>query len=88
MSTVYQAIVIALMAAFVILFLGKTGLRTKLRDYYDKIGISVLADMLDCDFCLSFWTCLVIAMLLWILFGCEPDFLVLFCAPPITRYLL
>ena len=88
MSTVYQAIVIALMAAFVILFLGKTGLRTKFRDYYDKIGISVLADMLDCDFCLSFWTCLVIAMLLWILFGYKPDFLVLFCAPPITRYLL
>ena len=87
MSTVYQAIVIALMAAFVILFLGKTGLRTKLRDYYDKIGISVLADMLDCDFCLSFWTCLVIAMFLWA-FGHKPDFLVLFCAPPITRYLL
>lgn len=87
MSTVYQAIVIALMAAFVILFLGKTGLRIKLRDYYDKIGISVLADMLDCDFCLSFWTCLVIAMFLWA-FGYKPDFLVLFCAPPITRYLL
>ena len=87
MSTIYQAIVIALMAAFVILFLGKTCLRTKLRDYYDKIGISVLADMLDCDFCLSFWTCLVIAMFLWA-FDYKPDFLVLFCAPPITRYLL
>ena len=87
MSTVYKAIVIALMAAFVILFLGKTGLRIKFRDYYDKIGISVLADMLDCDFCLSFWTCLVIAMFLWT-FGYKPDFLVLFCAPPITRYLL
>lgn len=75
------------MAAFVILLLGKTGLRTKFRDYYDKIGISVLADMLDCDFCLSFWTCLIIAMFLWA-FGYKPDFLVLFCAPPITRYLL
>ena len=87
MSTVYQAVVIALTAAFVILFLNKTGLRIKFRDYCDKIGISVLADMLDCDFCLSFWTCLVIAMFLWT-FGYKPDFLVLFCAPPITRYLL
>lgn len=87
MSTVYQAIVIALMAAFIILFLGKTGLRTKLRDFSDRLGISLVADMLDCDFCLSFWTCLVIAMFLWA-FGYKPDFLVLFCAPPITRYLL
>ena len=87
MPTLYQAIVVALIAAFIILFLGKTGLRTKLRDYYDKVGISILADMLDCDFCLSFWTCLVIAMLLWA-FDYKPDFLVLLCAPPITRYLL
>lgn len=87
MSTLYQAIVVALMAAFIILFLGKTGLRIKVRDYYDKIGISVLADMLDCDFCLSFWTCFVLAVFLWAL-GYEPDFLVLLCAPPITRYLL
>ena len=87
MSTLCQAIIVALIAAFVILFLGKTGLRTKLRDYYDKIGISILADMLDCDFCLSFWTCLIITICLWT-FGYEPYFLVLFCAPPITRYLL
>lgn len=87
MLAIYQIIVVALIAAFIILFLGKTGLRTKLRDYYDKIGISILADMLDCDFCLSFWTCLVVAMFLWT-FGYKPDFLVLFCAPPITRYLL
>ena len=87
MSTLYQAVVVALIAAFIILFLGKTGLRTKLRDYYDKLGITILANMLDCDFCLSFWTCLVVAMFLWT-FGYKPDFLVLFCAPPITRYLL
>jgi hypothetical protein len=87
MSTLYQAIIVALIAAFIILFLGKTGLRTKLRDYYDKIGISIIADMLDCDFCFSFWTCLVVAMLLCA-FGYKPDFLVLLCAPPITRYLL
>ena len=88
MPTLYQAIVVALIAAFIILFLGKTGLRIKLRDYYDKIGISIIADMLDCDFCLSFWTCLVIDMILLCAFGYKPDFLVLLCAPPITRYLL
>lgn len=87
MSALYQAIVVALIAAFVILFLGKTGLRTKFRDFNDKLGISLVADMLDCDFCLSFWTCLFIAIGLWTV-GWEPHILVIFCAPPITRYLL
>lgn len=87
MSTLCQAIVVALIAAFIILFLGKTCLRTKFRDWNDKVGISIVADMLDCDFCLSFWTCLIVAMCLWT-FGYEQHFLVIFCAPPITRYLL
>lgn len=87
MSTLYQIIIVALVAAFIILFLGKTGLRTKFRDWNDKIGISIAADMLDCDFCFSFWTCLFVALSFWA-FGYEPHFLVLLCAPPITRYLL
>lgn len=87
MSTLYQIIIVALVATFIVLFLGKTGLRTKIRDWNDKIGISIIADMLECDFCLSFWTCLFVALSLWA-FGYEPHFLVLLCAPPITRYLL
>ena len=87
MPTLYQAIIVALIATFIILFLNKTGLRIKFRDWNDKAGISIVADMLDCDFCLSFWTCLIIAIYLWT-FGYEPHFLVILCAPPITRYLL
>ena len=87
MSTLCQAIIVALTAAFIILFLNKTGLRIKFRDWDDKVGISIVADMLDCDFCLSFWTCFIVAICLWT-FRCEPHFLVIFCAPPITRYLL
>jgi hypothetical protein len=87
MSTLYQTIIVALVATFIILFLGKTGLRTKFRDWNDKIGISIVADMLECDFCLSFWTCMFVALSLWT-FGYEPHLLVLLCAPPITRYLL
>ena len=87
MSTLHQIIIVALTAAFIILFLGKTGLRTKFRDWNDRIGIKVVASALDCDFCLSFWTCLVIALIIW-LFGYEEHFIVLLCAPPITRYLI
>lgn len=87
MSTIYQTIIVALFAAFIILFLGKTGLRDKIRDFCDKIGISIIAEMLDCDFCLSFWICMFVSLLAWILCW-EPNILVVFCAPPITRYLL
>ena len=87
MPTLYQTIIVALTAAFIILFLNKIGYRIKFRDWNDKKGISIVADMLDCDFCFSFWTCLVVALCLWI-FGYEEHVLVLFCAPPITRYLL
>ena len=83
----YQSAIVALLAAFIILFLNKTGLRIKFRDYNDKIGISIVADMLDCDFCLSFWTCFCVAMAL-LLLGFEISMLVPFCATPITRYLL
>ena len=83
----YQSAIVALSAAFIILFLNKTGLRIKFRDYNDKIGISIVADMLDCDFCLSFWTCFALTIGFWT-FGWEPHFIVAFCAAPVTRFLL
>ena len=79
---------IALVATFIILFLGKTGLRTKLRDWSDAKGISLLADMLDCDFCLSFWVCFCLACGLTV-FGYEIYVIsTAICASPITRFLL
>lgn len=87
MQTFYQIVIVALVAAFIILVLGKTGLRDKIRDYCDKVGIPVVAEMLECDFCLSFWTCVFVALCFWAL-AWEPHLLVIFCAPPITRYLL
>lgn len=78
---------IALIAAFIILFIGKTGLRYRLRDIFDKIGLTVVADMLDCDFCISFWTCLIVALCL-----CAGEYefsiLTIICSTPITRMLL
>ena len=87
MPTIYQTIIVALIAAFIILFIGKTGLRTAIRDFNDKIGASIIAEMFDCDFCLSFWTCLVVAICFWI-YGYDFNILVVLCAPPITRYIL
>ena len=67
MPTVYQIILLALLAAFILLLLTKTGWRYALRDYYDLTGFSRIAKMLDCDFCFSFWLSLVLATFLAIL---------------------
>lgn len=88
MSEIYQIVVIATIAAFIILFLGKTGLRTEMRDWYDTKGIGLFADMLDCDFCLSFWLCLVLTILVILLTGNTHWLVAIICAPPITRILL
>lgn len=87
MSAICQTLIVATLAAFIILFLGKTGLRIKLRDISDKSGIRLLADMLDCDFCLSFWISLCLSLGFLVL-GYEISIIVPFCATPIARYLL
>ena len=88
MPEIYQIIIVALFAAFIILFLGKTGLRTKIRDWFDMKGVSIFADMLECDFCLSFWVCLCLACGLAV-FGYEIYVVATaICASPITLFLL
>lgn len=88
MSEVYKIIEIALFSAFIILFLGRTGLREKIRNYHDKIGAKIVADMFDCDFCLSFWTCLVIVTIAIAFTGDKTWYIAVFCSPPLTRFIL
>ena len=87
MPTIYQIIIIALLVAFIILLMNRTGARIKLRDFNDKIGISIIAEMLDCDFCLSFWLSVFITLIFRVL-GYDISFLIPFCTTPIVRYLL
>ena len=88
MPTIYQIILVALITAFIILFLNKTELRTKLRDFFDSKKINLLAELIDCDFCLSFWICLCVA-LGFMLLSYELTFIFTpFFATPITRFLL
>ena len=88
MSEIHKIILAALIVAFAILVLTKTGLRDKTRDAFDLKGIKFMADMIDCDLCLSFWlsmcTCISTAIysgdISWIY---VPAF-----STPITRFLL
>lgn len=66
MSEIYKIALTALIVAFAILVLTKTGLRDKTRDAFDLKQIAFMAEMIDCDLCLSFWlsvcTCISVAI--------------------------
>lgn len=64
MPEIYKIICIALVSAFIILVTTKTGIRDTARDLSDRAGFSLIAEMLDCNLCISFWTSLIICLLI------------------------
>lgn len=75
---------IACFSAFVILFMTKIGFR----EYVEVNGSKLLSELFSCDFCLSFWTGLIITVFIVAFTG---DFSLFLCAvitPPITRILI
>lgn len=88
MPTLYQVIYVALIVAFTVLFLGKTGLRTKIRDKADEFGIGLVADMLECDFCLCFWLSFIASFIIAFLTCDISMFLIPFLSTPIARFMI
>ena len=89
-TTVMFILLTALFAAFIILLSTKTGIRDKVRDWLDRKQTKwakVIASAIDCDFCLSFWVC-VILVVCALLAGLSVAYITPFCAAPITRFLL
>jgi hypothetical protein len=90
MSTVYfitllsALIYIALAAAFVILLIGKLGIRDNIIAKAPKL----ISQLFDCDFCLSFWTSLILAVILAIFFREMNILLIPIISTPITRILI
>ena len=90
MSTVYfitmlsALIYIALAAAFAILLIGKLGVRDGIITRAPKL----ISQLFDCDFCLSFWTSLILAILLAIFFNEMSIILIPIISTPITRILI
>lgn len=81
---VFLSLIIALFSAFSILLIEKVGYREKIQIRAPKL----IAELFSCDFCLSWWTCFVIALIIS-LFTCN---LLIICAAiaatPITRIML
>ncbi len=77
-------IITSLLSAFIILLITKLGLR----DFIIESGPAIISKMFNCDFCLSFWTNMIIAMVLTSLTG-QINLLVLpIFTAPITRILI
>ena len=90
MSTVYfitmlsALIYIALAAAFAILLIGKLGVRDEIIIRAPKL----IFQLFDCDFCLSFWTSLILAIILAIFFNEMSIIFIPIISTPITRILI
>ena len=93
MSTIYimiltvlmYAVVIACIASFTIMLLEKLGIRDRIVERAPML----ISKLFDCDFCLSFWVSLILAVILAII-NCEFTIFIIvpFISTPITRMLL
>lgn len=77
-------IYIALAAAFAILLIGKLGIRDNIIAKAPKL----ISQLFDCDFCLSFWTSLILAVILAIFFREMNILFIPIISTPITRILI
>lgn len=90
MSTVYfitmlsALIYISSSAAFAILFAERLGIRDKIVAEAPKL----ISQLFECDFCLSFWTSLILAIILAIIFDEMSIIFIPIVSTPITRILL
>jgi hypothetical protein len=80
-----NVILIALGASFIILLISKLGWR----EWVQTFGPKLISEMFGCSFCLSFWTCYLISIILFIFVNREGFTLLYpFLATPITRILI
>ena len=77
-------ICIALAAAFAILLIGKLGIRNSIIAKAPKL----ISQLFDCDFCLSFWTSVILAVILAIFFREINILFIPIISTPITRILI
>lgn len=77
-------IYVALASAFAILLIGKLGIR----DSIIAIAPMPVSKLFECDFCLSFWTSLILAVILAIFFREISILFIPILSTPITRILL
>lgn len=78
------AIATALIAAFIILLITKTGAR----EWVQVHGSRLISQMFNCDFCLSFWTGFVVSGGAALITGNPFILLMPILSTPLTRVLI
>ena len=77
-------VLVALLASFLVLLLTKWGVV----EWMQVHGDTVLSKMASCSFCLSFWACVLCALLFTLAYDDVRYVFVPFFAAPLTRYLV
>ena len=77
-------ILVALLAAFGVLLMKKI----KLVETIQKHGNDFFSEMFRCDFCLSWWACFLICLIMSICFNDYRYITIAFFSTPLTRILL
>jgi len=82
---VQNIITLALGATFILLFIQKIGVR----EWVQIHGPKLISKLFNCDFCLSFWICVVLSIIFYT-FVCKEIEVVLypFLATPLVRILI
>ena len=81
---VFLTLIIALFATFVILLTERVGIREKVQIRAPKL----MSELFSCDFCLSFWVCLITSLVISAFSNIDIVLLTAIAATPITRKLL
>lgn len=84
MDWLVKIICLSLFAAFVILLITKIGLREWVQTFAPKL----LSKLFSCDFCLSFWICVLISFVFYIFVKDENILVLPFLASPLTRLMI
>ena len=81
---IFTVLIIALAAAFVVLLVKKWGI-----DEWMQIhGDTITSKLFSCDFCMSFWTCVILTMVVMMFYEDSYLLAVPFLSTPLTRWLL
>lgn len=84
MRLLEYSVIIALISAFILILLGKWGVREWIQIHGNKF----FSKMADCSFCMGFWISVILSVFFAIITQEVTYLLIPVIASPITRYIL
>lgn len=79
-----EVMIVSSISAFIILFIAKVGIL----EHMQMSKYKLLSKMAQCDFCLSFWVCVLVTTIMIVLFRDPYLIIVPIMSTPLTRVLV